>query len=230
MALSARIAEITNNPTLSDQDIVQRVRGGDPALFEVLMRRHNQRVYRAVRAILRDEAEVEETMQQAYLSAYVHLGQFNGASKFSTWLTRIAINEALGRLRRATPLRALEPSEEAMDMASALNSNPEEQVGQRELVTLLQTAVDRLPEVYRSVLMLRQVEGLSTLETAEALSVTEDVVKVRLFRARALLRKSLMQRVEDASGQAFPFHLSRCDRVVQGVMANLNSGETPSSK
>src|SRR6266540_2694322 len=151
---------------LSDGEVVRRVRAGDTALFEVLMRRHNQRVYRAVRSMLKDEREVEDAMQQAWLAAYAHLEQFAGASAFSTWLTRIAINEALARLRQRGRLDIVAnvPEEEVADMRTG--GDPERRAGDRELGRILEEAVDGLPAMYRSVFVLRELEGLSTSEAA----------------------------------------------------------------
>lgn len=206
--------------SLSDGDVVRRVREGDTALFEVLMRRHDQRVYRTIRSILRDEGEVEDAMQQAWLQAYLHLGTFEGTAAFSTWLVRIAANEALQRLRRRTRLAPVaEPDrEETMDEGS---DDPEERAAAREAVRMLERAVDRLPEHYRTVFMLREVEGLSTAETAAALDIGEEAAKVRLHRARALLRDALAEMVGRTAGEAFRFLAPRCNRVVEAVMAGI---------
>ncbi len=163
---------------LSDGEVVRRVRAGDTALFEVLMRRHNQRVYRAVRSILRDEREVEDAMQQAWLAAYAHLDQFEGASAFSTWLTRIALNEGLARLRQRAKLTPLDdvPEQEIQAMRTA-PIDPEGRAADRELARMLEQAVDALPELYRSVFVLREIEGLSTADAAESMGVSEEVVK-----------------------------------------------------
>jgi RNA polymerase sigma-70 factor (ECF subfamily) len=209
----------------SDAEVVRRVLAGERALFEILMRRHNQRLYRTIRAILRDEAEVEDAMQQAYVSAYAHLAQFAGDASFSTWLTRIAVNEALGRLRRRAPLASLDETPETQVMSfDPSRDDPELRVARREASELLEAAVDELPAGYRTVFMLREVEGLSTAETAAALGVSEDVVKVRLHRARGALREALFERVGGAAREAFPFYAPRCDRVVAGVMARIGGG------
>jgi len=208
---------------LSDEDIAARVLEGQTALFEVLMRRHNERIYRAARAILRDEAEAEDVMQQAYVNAYAHLRQFDRRAKFSTWLTRIAVNEALARARkrgRYQPLdeEAFAPGDTPMKMHQA---DPERQAFGRELGALLEAAVDTLPDGHREVFMLREIEGLSTNETAECLDVSEDVVKTRLSRARAALRRELFERAGLAASNAFTFQRPRCDRIVDAVMARI---------
>jgi RNA polymerase sigma-70 factor, ECF subfamily len=222
--MSAPIPRDAPKPELlPDEEIVRRVRGGERDLYELLLRRHNQRVYRAVRSVLRDEAEVEDVMQQAYVLAYVHLDQFAGLARFSTWLVRIAINEALARARKAPRLVLVdEGSEEAeAPMSTAAGGRtPEQELEQRELVLLVEQAIDELPEMYRTVMVLREIEGLSTAEVAESLDISEDVVKTRLHRARALLSS----RVEAGDGPlegAFPFHARRCDRVVAAVMSQL---------
>jgi RNA polymerase sigma-70 factor (ECF subfamily) len=222
--MSAPIPRDAPKPELlPDEEIVRRVRAGERDLYELLLRRHNQRVYRAIRSVLRDEGEVEDVMQQAYVLAYVHLDQFAGLARFSTWLVRIAINEALARARKAPRLVLVDDgSEEAeVSMSTAAGGRtPEQELEQRELVLLVERAIDELPEMYRTVMVLREIEGLSTAEVAEALETTEDVVKTRLHRARALLTA----RVEASDSQlegAFPFHARRCDRVVAAVMTQL---------
>lgn len=212
----------------TDEEIAHRVREGETALFEVLMRRHNQRVYRAVRAILRDEAEVEDVMQQAYVLAFTHLSQFEGSARFSTWLIRIAVNEALQHLRRRHRLVALDSEdgrqEEGMKRLERNAPDPEQQAFGRELGRLLELTVDELPVLYRSVFMLREVERLSTAEAAAALSVSEEVVKTRLHRAKALMRERLEGRLDSQLGEAFAFQAPRCDRVVAAVLARIGSG------
>jgi len=203
----------------ADEEIVARVLAGDAALFELLMRRHNQRVHRAVRAVLRDEAELEDAMQQAWLSAYANLARFEGAARFSTWLVRIAVNEALGRRRRAAHLALVEDPEETMEPSS--EPAPDERAALRELGRLLESVVDALPLSYRTVPMLRDCEGMSTAETAQALGASEDVVKQRLHRARSLVRSRLEARVGEAATEAFAFGSSRCDRLVAHVMARI---------
>lgn len=203
---------------VSDEAIAARVLAGEVDRFEVLMRRHNQRIYRAVRSILRDESEVEEVMQQAYVSAYQHLDQFRGGARFSTWLTRIAVHEALCRVRRARPLVAIDGGGETM---AAEGPSPEERAAGRELVALLESALDELHENYRSVFVLREVEGLTTAEVAESLQISEDAVKQRLHRAKDQLRQRLAARVEAQAGGAFRFEAPRCNRVVAAVLARI---------
>ena len=213
----------------SDPEIVRRVRAGETALFELLMRRHNQRVYRVARAVLREQGDVEEVMQQAYVNAYTHLHQFEERAQFSTWLTRITVNEALAQrralLRRHTPLTdrrgEQDDSEESMETLRAPDADPERQAYSRELSDLLEEAVDNLPDTYRVVFMLRDVEGMSTRETSEGLGLGEEAVKTRLHRARTLIRRRITERVGVAAAESFQFHATRCDRVVAGVMSRI---------
>jgi RNA polymerase sigma-70 factor (ECF subfamily) len=217
--------------TLPDEQVVAHVLSGQTALFEVLMRRYNERVYRAARAIVRDDQEAEDVMQQAYVTAYTHLRQFTGRSRFSTWLTKIAINESLARVRRR---RRYEPFEdERSDVEASMTNppgNPEQQAFAGELRALLEWAIDGLPDGSREVFVLRDVEGLSTLETAESLGVSEDVVKTRLSRARGRLRRVLLERSGATAPEAFRFYRPRCDRVVARVLAIIanHDGAPPS--
>jgi RNA polymerase sigma-70 factor (ECF subfamily) len=221
--MSAQPAVMTRSSALSDEEIVARVLDGDTPIFEVLMRRHNERVYRAARAIVRDEREAEDVMQEAYVNAYAHLAQFDRRAKFSTWLTRIAVHEALARVRRG---RRYEPLDEApleAQMATTSTPDPERQTFGRELAALIESAVDGLADGQREVFMLRQVEGMSTAETAQVLDVSEDVVKTRFSRARHAIQRDLLERTGAATGTAFTFGQGRCDRIVEAVLARLAS-------
>jgi RNA polymerase sigma-70 factor, ECF subfamily len=212
-----------------DEEIVDRVKAGDTALYEIIMRRYNQRLYRVARSILHDDAEAEDVMQDAYVRAYQHLDQFAGRAAFSTWLTRIAVHEALSRLRRRNRNQPLEEAGQdgklSMNLAET-SPDPEESASRTELGQLLEEAVLGLPEPYRTVIMLRDVEGLSTAETAAALDLTEENVKVRLHRGRAMARGWIFDRVGTTARDAFPFMGVRCDRVVRDVLARL--AESPS--
>src|SRR5687768_8328588 len=210
--------------SLSDEEVVARVIGGETALFEILMRRHNERVYRAARAILRNDSEAEDVMQQAYVNAYSHLRQFDNRSKFSTWLTRIAIHEALARLRRRG--RYLNMNDDSPFTAQAAapmasTPDPERQAFAHELGVLIESAIDRLPDGAREVFVLRQIEGMSTEEVAVTLDVSEAVIKTRLSRARATLRRDLYKHAGIAESNAFRFLRPRCDRVVAAVLERL---------
>jgi RNA polymerase sigma-70 factor (ECF subfamily) len=211
-----------NDATSSDEDVVARVRGGDTAVFEILMRRYNQRLFRAARAIVRDDADAEDAVQQAWLAAYAHLDQFAGTARFSTWLTRIAVREALGKLRTRKRRGEvdLDGKEETL-MTDEPEASPEKHAERRELVGVLEAAVDALPEIYRVVFMMREVEQLSTQETADVLELSEEAVKVRLHRARAMLREDLLAKADRSLAGSFPFMGARCDRMVAFIMARL---------
>ncbi len=208
---------------LTDSDVVRRVVGGDTALFEILLRRYNQRIYRAVRAILRTDDEVEDVMQQAYLNAFAHLAQFADRSSFSTWLIRIAVNEALARLRKRRDGKDSWDGGDEMALMRVETKcpNPEEQASNREMQDVVEAELSALPAAYRTVLVLRDVEGLSTAEAASCLDVSEDVIKTRLSRARAMLREGITSRAGITLASIFPFGSSRCDRVVDAVMSQI---------
>lgn len=210
----------------TDQEIVDRVKAGDTALYEIIMRRYNQRLYRVARAILRDDSESEDVMQDAYVRAYQHLDQFAGRAPFSTWLTRIAVHEALARLRSRKRNEQLSEIEEEgdphMDLAEH-SPSPEDNASIAEASRLLEEALLRLPDQYRIVVTLRDIEDLSTAETAASLDLTEENVKVRLHRGRAMARRWLLSKVGSGAKDAFPFMGVRCDRVVAAVFARLET-------
>lgn len=215
--------------TVSDEEVIARVRAGEIELYEIIMRRHNQRLYRVARSIVRDDNEAEDVMQDAYVRAYEHLDQFAGESKFATWLTRIAVHEALRRARRHNRFHEMAPGEregQNMDTFKTTSPDPEQQAQRQELETLLETAIETLPVTYRTVFMLREIEGLSTTETAESLGLREETVKTRLFRSRALLRRELFARAGTVSSRAFQFQAPRCDRVVENVLARIQGAAT----
>ena len=210
---------------LSDEAIVERVQSGDTALYEILVRRHNQRLYRTIRAILRDDRDVEDVMQLAYIDAYTHLDQFRGTAKFSTWLTRIAVNRAIrngqGERRKLALVSRDADAAVAIAHTAAPGLDPEHAMYGHELKTVLESLVDELPDPFRVVFVMREVEGLTTAETAASLSINEDTVKTRLHRAKRMLRDQLDRKLGPAASEIYPFHLSRCDRVVAGVMAAI---------
>jgi RNA polymerase sigma-70 factor, ECF subfamily len=166
---------------MSDEDVVRRVRAGETALYEILMRRHNQRLYRAARAILGNDGEAEDVMQEAYVRAYIHLEQFDGRAKFSTWLTKIAVHEALARARKRQKIVEIDATSGSTEGPMSLQSkepSPEQEVLKQRMRNVLEWAIERLPENYRTVFVLRDVEGLSTAETGECLSLSEESVRV----------------------------------------------------
>ncbi|MGZ6130524.1 MAG: RNA polymerase sigma factor [Myxococcaceae bacterium] len=215
-------------PGISDEALIGRVLAGDVQVFELLMRRNNTRLYRAIRSLVRDESEVEELMQQTYVLAYSRLRQFAGGAQFSTWLLRIGVNEALQQLRRERrwPRAAPDVLEEEPAMHST-DATPELRLARAQLNHLLEQLVDGLPESHRSVFVLREIQQLSTAEVAEVLGLTPDNVKQRLSRAKGLLRAALEQHTGESVTELYPFEAPRCDRVVSGVLAQLTGGGGP---
>lgn len=214
---------------LPDADVIARVLAGETALFEVLMRRHNAKVWRAVRAVLRDGAEAEDAMQQAWLAAYAHLGEFAGASALGTWLVRIALNAARSRIRGRAPLGPVPDTEADMtdETPAPESAGPERRAAAREALSMLEAAVDGLSPALREVYVLREAEGLSTAEVADALGVDEGAVKVRLHRARAAVRARVEAELGGAAAELFGFLGARCDRMVARVLAALGARQGP---
>jgi len=212
-----------------DEALIKRICAGETACFEVLMRRHNERIYRTVRAILGDDADVEDVMQQAYVNAFTHLHQFEDRTQFSTWLIRIALHEAFGRRRKMRRSESMTDTQsnaddrgELMDTIASPQPDPERQAYARELHRVLEAAVDTLPDTYRTVFMLREIEGLSTSETGEGLGLGEEAVKTRLHRARAMIRRAVTARIGAVAAGSFQFQAPRCDRVVAAVFDILS--------
>jgi len=211
------------NMELSDEEVVRKVIEGEPALFEILMRRYNRRLFRVTRSIVTNDFEAEDIIQDAYVRAYEHLNQFEGRARFSTWLTKIAIYEAYARVRRIDYQKIDSISvreEQGMDVR-AKGRDPEQQTYDGELRVVLEKAFDALPDDYRSVFMLREIEGLSTAETAESLEISEENVKTRLHRARTALQRELYSLVGANSNEAFQFLGARCDRIVDRVLERI---------
>jgi len=211
------------NSELSDDEVVTRVIEGETALFEILMRRYNRRLFRVTRSIVTNDLEAEDIVQDAYVRAYEHLNQFEGRARFSTWLTKIAIYEAYARVRRidyrkVDSISLLE--DQGLDMKSK-ERNPEQQIYDGELKMVLERAFDALPNDYKSVFMLREIEGLSTAETAECLEISEENAKTRLHRARALLQRELYSLAGANENAAFQFLGDRCDRMVARVLERI---------
>jgi RNA polymerase sigma factor (sigma-70 family) len=207
--------------TLDDSSIVHRIVAGEKELFEILLRRHNQRLFRIIRSYLKDSDEVQDAMQNAYLKAFDKLHQFQGSSSFSTWLIRIGINEALQRLKnikreKVIYLNPHDVGEGLLNQIQDKQIGPEKKMMQQEGKQLLEKAIDNLPEKYRVVYMLKEVEGLPTEEVCESLGLTESNVKVRLHRAKSLLKESLFQL--SSTSDVFEFGNTRCDAVVKFVM------------
>jgi RNA polymerase sigma-70 factor (ECF subfamily) len=212
--------------SMTDEEIVTRVLDGEPRLFELIMRRHNARVFRAARAILRDADEAEDVMQHTYVRAYEHLGEFSGRARFSTWLTKIAVYEALARLRKRRRFEPLESRQEEQLMSTqslgiSEGGSPEAQASDGEMRAVLEKAIDALPDDFRAVFVLRAIEDMSGAETAECLGIPEETVKTRLHRARGRLQEALLSSIEPALPSVYDFHLSRCDRVVAAVLGRI---------
>lgn len=215
---------------LADSELIERIRAGKTALYETLMRRYNQRLYRIARVILRNPEEAEDVVQEAYVRAYTHLDQFAGAAKFSTWLTKIAIHEALARLHKRSRMGEADSTKDTeksggMESLKSTIHNPEEQIFEKQVLELLEAAVEALPDNLRSVFVMREIEEMSTAETAECLGLSEAAVKIRLHRARKVLRQDLYLRVGAVSSQAFRFLGERCDRVIHAVMERIRAPE-----
>ncbi|SFM04006.1 RNA polymerase sigma factor [Variovorax sp. OV329] len=213
-----------------DTELAARAAAGDAGAFECIMRRHNRLLFRTARSILRSDAEAEDALQDAYLRAWRAVGSFRADAKLSTWLVRIVMNEALGRVRRrdaqVIPLDAAMNSTEPETQAS-LTADPDrqpERVAMRaEIRKLMEARIDLLPEAFRSVFMLRAVEEMSVEDVAQALAIPQATVRTRFFRARSLLREGLTSEIDTALGDAFAFDGARCDRIVASVMARVGS-------
>ncbi|HRP32288.1 MAG TPA: RNA polymerase sigma factor [Agriterribacter sp.] len=201
---------------LPDTELIKRVLEGETHVFEWIMRRYNQRLFRAGIAILGEITEVEDAMQNAYVKAYQHLKTFEHRSSFSTWLTRIMVNECLAQRSKRSHLKNTGMEYHPEDMSSI--KTPSAILMNKELGNALETAIAHLPEKYRLVFMLREMEELTVKETAEVLDIEESNVKVRLNRAKAMLRQHLTQRIKD---QAYTYHLTRCDRLVKSVLDKI---------
>ncbi len=215
---------VTLPAEIADEEIVRRVVAGERELFELLLRRYNQRIYRTVRAVLRNGDDAEDVMQQAYVSAYRYLHQFEGRSAFATWLTKIALREAAARNKKTVAFLHLVPElggDDTMNDFPEPGPDPEARAVAADLMQHVEVEVAALPEAYRSVLLLREVEGLSTEETAACLEISTDVVKTRLHRARTMLREALYRRAGLGLQSIFTFGAQRCDRVVARVMEEI---------
>ncbi len=214
----------------TDAELAERAAKGDESAFERIMRQHNRLLFRTARSILKSDAEAEDALQEAYLRAWRALSTFRADSKLSTWLVRIVINEALGRLRgrksaQVIPLESVMESFDRPTQESTEEDDPDrepDRLAMRSQVRrLMEARIDLLPEAFRTVFMLRAVEELSVEEVATALEIPETTVRTRFFRARSLLRESLSRDVDMVTHDAFSFDGARCDRVVANVLAKL---------
>jgi RNA polymerase sigma-70 factor, ECF subfamily len=213
----------------SDLEMVKQVLEGKTTSFELIMRRHNRRMFRIARGVLRNDSEAEDVVQDAYLKAYQRLDQYQGEGPLSAWLARITMNEALGRLRgnsaTAETMSFDDPveGEEANYMAHLVSSSPtpEQTVALREVHRLLESAIDALPDPYRMAFVLYGVEEMSVAETAECLQVEPGTVKTRYHRARKILQQQLANLVDSSAGEVFSFDGVRCDRIVSNVLLRV---------
>lgn len=215
-----------NNQKIEESEVIKRILGGEKELYEILIRRNNQKLYRAIRSYLKDEDEIEDIMQNSYILAYTNLHQFKLQSFFSTWLIRIGINQALARLKEKGKLYHLNEqpenfrkTEQIVEMPDHTQLNPQDKMIQTETKLLLQNAIDHLELKYRTVYILKEVEGMSLKELASALNLTVSNVKVRLHRAKAMLKENLYDLSVDKD--VFEFGFSRCDRITKQVMERI---------
>jgi len=211
---------------LPDEGIVRRVIDGEVALFELILRRYNQRMFRVARGIIGDDGEAEDIVQEAYVRAFQNLRQFEGRSLFSTWLTKIAVYEATARRRKRRRLSLLDTSSDTDIDSMASQSGQRDAVDEvsgKELKLALADAVDALPPDLRAVFTLRMIERLSTEETAECLELTTSNVKIRLHRAKLQLRAGIDQRIGKESRELYMFAGDRCDRIVANVMSRISA-------
>ena len=206
---------------IPDERVVQRILAGEQELFEILMRRYNQTLYRAVRSYIKTESDAEDTMQESYLKAYQKLHQFKGDASFSTWLVRIGINEALQRIRKQKRRKRIiiDENENILRVADGKEMNPEKKIINDERRQLIERAIDQLPEKYRVIYVLREVEGMKNGVVSKCLGLTESNVKVRFHRAKNLLKSSLLQLTLDTD--IFEFGNKKCDLLVFKVMSRL---------
>jgi RNA polymerase sigma factor (sigma-70 family) len=215
-------AGVSTSEILNDDEIITRILHGEKDLYSLIVRRYNQRLYRVGMSIINNDAEVEDAMQVAYINAYENLGKFAFKSSFPTWLTRILINECLLRLRKRKKSISMndENIENVMKQNKELNT-PATATVNSELRSILNDAIGKLPEIYRSVFVMREIENMNIAETKECLNISEVNVKVRLNRAKALLRDILS--AQYSKEDILHFHLSRCDRMVERVMTGISN-------
>jgi RNA polymerase sigma-70 factor, ECF subfamily len=221
---------LPSEPALDDAELARRIADHDEAAFESVMRRNNGALYRVARAILKNDADADDVLQESYFAAYRHMGEFRADAKLSTWLTRIVVNQALARRRNLHRSRVVVPisdrhaeehlAEEPVDVDGS-GSSPEQLTSRAEFRRVLERKIENLPVAFRTVYILRDIDELSGAETAQCLSITEATVRSRLFRARALLRESLSRELDMATADVFHFGGEHCDRVVAAVLARV---------
>ena len=214
----------------SDAELVRRARGRDEAAIRLILQTNNRRLYRIARGILRNDSEAEDVVQETYVRAFTYLQDFRGDSSLATWLARIAVNEALGRLRRQRPSVDLSTLAQGVLEAQiiqfpllAMSEDPEKSMAQREIQRVVEHAIDELPEAFRIVFITRVIEGMNVEETAETLGLKPETVKTRLHRARTMLRNSIEKKIGPVVMEAFPFAGKRCERLTEAVLKRLDS-------
>jgi RNA polymerase sigma-70 factor, ECF subfamily len=207
--------------TLSDPDLVRRILAGEQELYEVIIRRYNQRLYRVARAIVPSQDEAEDVIQETYTRAFEHLAQFEGRALFSTWLTKIAVYEAWNRMKQRSRNKVIDSTWSKVSELSHMAPTPEQERLTQETRAILENAIDRLPQPYRSVFVMRSMEEMSTSETAQCLDISEETAKTRLLRARRMLRRTLYEKVHAATAEAFQFLGERCDRLTAKVIGRI---------
>jgi RNA polymerase sigma-70 factor (ECF subfamily) len=235
---TASPADPTPASAIDDAEIAQRIGRHDQAAFEIMMRRHNGKLFRVARAILKDDAEAEDALQDAYMDAYRHIDAFRGGARLATWLTRIVINQALMRLRKhkrsriVVPLRdagAAEPDQAEADVADERSESPPGATLRSEIRRALERRIDELPVAFRTVFVMREVEDMTVEETAECLAIPAATVRTRLFRARALLREALARDMDMATVDVFSFAGERCDRIVAEALKRAGASAPASA-
>ncbi|KAF0186670.1 MAG: RNA polymerase sigma factor [Hyphomonadaceae bacterium] len=218
-----------------ETELVQKARAGDREAFGAIMRRGSQRLFRVARSIMKDDAEAEDVVQEAYVRAFANLDAFRGDASIFTWLTRITINEANGRLRKRRNVVGMEQVEAAQGSGAHVimfpnagpAMSPEEDAARMQVRRLIETAIDDLPETFRTVFVLRDIEECSVAETAQSLDLREETVKTRLHRARRMLRAALNETLASTMADAFPFLGQRCERIKENVLARLALAPQP---
>ncbi len=230
--MPAHQTAVADLSSLPETALAERVAAGDPLAFEALMRRFNSRLFRVARAILRDDADAEDALQDGYIQAYRHMADFRGAAGLGTWLTRIVVNSALMRLRAqrrhsvVVPIaERRDPAGESLevDVADEKTESPPNAALRAEIRRALERRIDELPLAYRTVFVMREVQELTVQETADGLGIPAATVRSRLFRARALLREALARDMDTATGDVFAFAGGRCDRIVAAVLARIST-------
>jgi RNA polymerase sigma-70 factor (ECF subfamily) len=227
---SAQTAAAIGCDKLDDNHLVALARAGDPGVFRAIMQRHNRRLYRVARGVLGDDTEAEDVVQETYMKAFQGLAGFRGESSLPTWLTRIAINEALGRKRRRRPMIDLGSLDLIDEQGEArvlifpgvrAGANPEADATRAEIRRLLESAIDDLPENFRIVFVMREIEQMSIEETASQLDIVPETVKTRLHRARRLLRESLQEKLGSVLQDTYAFDGERCERMTEAVLRRM---------